>query len=103
MSKDEIFDSLKLSIEKWEKENLIELLLTICTELIDNGVAFGSYRIYSEDGFLKCEDTRYGNLSIREKFTLNFKQHDEEVKEKLMKELLENIQMPNKAEVSTHD
>lgn len=94
MRKDEIFDSLKSTLNEWEKENIIECLSTICTELIDNGVSFGSGRVYLEDGFLKWEDTRHGISSIREAFALNFKTHDEEVKEQFMKELVKNIPSP---------
>lgn len=94
MSKDEIFDSLKSTLNEWEREDIIECLSTICTELIDNRVSFGSGRVYLEDGFLKWEDTRNGISSIRDTFTLNFERHDEEVKEQFMKELVKNIPSP---------
>ena len=78
MSKDEKFEELKSTLKEWKKKNLIESLSTICTELIDNGVEFGSGGVYLKDGFLKAEDLRYGVPSTRELFTLNFKYHDKE-------------------------
>lgn len=103
MSKDEIFESTKSVFENWEKENVIEYLSAILSELVSNEVSISACEItppYFEyvdyNGLLQREYERRDNLSIQEQLTLNFAKHDEEVKEKLMKELLENIPMSKK-------
>lgn len=103
MSKDEIFESAKSVFENWEKENVIEYLSTILSELVSNGVSISAceitppyFKYVDYNGLLQREYERRDNLSIQEKLTLNFAKHDEEVKEKLMKELIENIPMPKK-------
>lgn len=101
MSKDEIFESTKSVFENWEKENVIEYLSTILSELVSNGVSISACEItppYIEyvdgNGLLQREYARRDNLSIREQLTLNFLRHDEEVKEQFMKELVKNIPSP---------
>lgn len=103
MSKDETFEATKSIFEKWDKEDVIEYLSTILSELVSNGVNISAcditppYIEYVDDnGLLQREYARRDKLSIREQLTLNFARHDEEVKEKLMKELLKNIPSPKK-------
>lgn len=98
MNKDEIFEATKSVFEKWEKEEVIEYLSSILSELLSNGVCISACEIeppyieYVDDnGFLKREYAMRDVLPIREQLTLSFMRHDEEVKERLMKELLKNI------------
>ena len=98
MSKDEIFESTKSVFENWDKEDVIEYLSTILSELVSNGVSISACEItppYFEyvdyNGILQREYERRDNLSIREQLTLNFSRHDEEVKEQFMKELVKNV------------
>lgn len=101
MSKDEIFEATKSVFEKWDKEDAIEYLSTIVSELVSNGVNISACEItppYFEyvdyNGLLQREYERRDNLSIREQLTLNFEVHDEKVREKFMKELVKNIPSP---------
>lgn len=101
MSKDEIFESTKSIFENWDKEEVAEYLSAVLSELVSNGVSISACEItppyieyVGDNGLLQREYARRDNLSIREQLTLNFTKHDEEVKEKLMKELLENIPNP---------
>lgn len=103
MSKDEIFESTKSVFENWEKENVIEYLSTILSELVSNGVSISNCEItppyfeyVGDNGLLQRECARRDNASIREQLTLNFARRDEEVKEKFMKELVKNIPSPKK-------
>lgn len=103
MSNDEIFETTKSAFEKWEREEVIEYLSTILSELLSNGVSISACEIeppyieYVDDnGFLQREYARSDVLPIREQLTLSFARHDEEVKERLMKELLKNIPSPKK-------
>lgn len=84
MSKDEIFEATKSGFENWEKENVIEYLSTILSELVSNGVSISACEItppyfeYVDDnGLLQREYARRDNLSIREQLTLSFVKHDE--------------------------
>lgn len=101
MSKDEIFEATKSVFEKWDKEEVVEYLSTILSELVSNGVSISACEItppYFEyvdyNGLLQREYERRDNLSIREQLTLNFEVHDEKVKEQFMKELVKNIPSP---------
>lgn len=103
MSKDETFEAVKSVFEKWDKEDVIEYLSTIISELMFNGVSISACEItppyiewVDDNGLLQREYARRDVLSIREQVTLSFAKHDGEVKGKLMKELLENIPMPKK-------
>lgn len=103
MSNGEIFEATKSIFEKWEKEDVIEYLSTILSELVSNGVSISACEItppYIEyvdyNGLLQREYTMRDKLSIREQLTLNFARHDEEVKGKLMKELIKNTPSPKK-------
>lgn len=103
MSNDEIFEETKSVFEKWEKEEVIEYLSTILSELLSNGVSISACEItppYIEyvdyNGLLQREYVRRENLSIREQLSLSFERHDEELKEQLMNELLKNIPSPKK-------
>ena len=101
MSKDEIFETTKSVFEKWDKEEVVEYLSTILSELVSNGVSISACEItppyieyVGDNGLLQREYARRDNLSIREQLTLNFLRHDEEVKEQFMKELVKNIPSP---------
>lgn len=101
MSKDEIFEATKSVFEKWDKEEVVEYLSTILSELVSNGVSISACEIeppyieYADDnGLLRREYVRRDNLSIREQLTLSFVKHDEKVREKFMKELVKNIPSP---------
>lgn len=101
MSKEEIFEATKSVFEKWDKENIIEYLSTILSELVSNGVSISACEItppYFEyvdyNGLLQREYERRDNLSVREQLTLNFKVHDEKVREKFVKELVKNTPSP---------
>lgn len=103
MRNEEIFEATKSIFEKWDKEEVIEYLSSILSELVSNGVSISAcditppYIEYVDDnGLLQREYARRDKLSIREQVTLNFARHDEEIKEKLMKELLKNIPSPKK-------
>ena len=92
MNKDEIFEATKSVFEKWDKEDVIEYLSTVLSELVSNGVSISACEItppyieYADDnGLLQREYARRDNLSIREQLTLSFVKHDEEVKEQFMK------------------
>lgn len=107
MSKDETFEAVKSVFEKWDKEEAVEYLSAILSELVSNGVSISACEItppyfeYVDDkGLLQREYARHDTLSIREQITLNFAKHDGEVEERLMKELLENIPMPKETESS---
>lgn len=108
MSKDEIFEATKSVFEKWDKEDVIEYLSSVLSELLSNGVSISACEIeppyieYADDnGLLKREYTRREVLSIREQVSLNFSRHDKEVKDELMKELIKNI--PSPKGVSDHE
>lgn len=103
MSNDEIFEAIKSILKKWEKEEVIEYLSTILSELLSNGVSISACEIeppyieYVDDnGLLQREYARRVDLSIREQLSLSFSKHDEEVKNELMKELLKNIPSPKR-------
>lgn len=103
MSNDEIFEATKSVFEKWEKEDIVEYLSTILSELLSNGVSISACEIeppyiecVDDNGLLQRKYARRGNLSIREQLYLSFSKHDEEVKERLMKELIKNIPNPKK-------
>lgn len=107
MSKDETFEAVKSVFEKWNKEEVVEYLSAVLSELVSNGVSISACEItppYFEyvdgNGLLQREYARRDVLSIREQVSLDFTKYDEEVKEKLMKELLENIPMPKETEAS---
>lgn len=94
MSKDEIFETTKSVFENWEKENVIEYLSTILSELVSNGVSISACEItppYIEwmdnNGMIQREYGRCDKISIREQLTLNFARHDEEVRKELMKNI----------------
>lgn len=93
MSKDEIFEATKSGFEKWDKEEVVEYLSTILSELVSNGVSISACEItppyfeyVGDNGLLQREYARRDNVSIREQLTLSFVRHDEEVKEQFMKE-----------------
>lgn len=101
MSKDEMFEVAKSVFEKWDKDDVIEYLSSILSELLSNGVSISACEIeppyieYADDnGILKREYARRGVLSIREQVTLNFSRHDKEIKDELMKELVKNLPRP---------
>lgn len=103
MSKDEIFEATKSVFEKWDKEDVVEYLSTILSELLSNGVSISACEIeppyieYADDnGLLRREYARRDVLPIREQLTLSFARHDEEVKERFIKELVKNIPSPKK-------
>lgn len=103
MNKDEIFEETKSFFEKWEKEDIIEYLSTILSELLSNGVSISACEIeppyiehVDDNGLLKREYAIRGNLSIREQLSLSFSKYDEEVKERLANELIKNIPNPKK-------
>lgn len=98
MNKDEIFAATKSIFEKWDRKDVIEYLSSILSELLSNGVSISACEItppyieYADDnGLLRREYARRDVLPIREQLTLSFARHDEEVKEKFMKELIKNI------------
>lgn len=103
MNKDEAFEALKSVFEKWEKEDVVEYLSAVLSEAVSNGINIS----VCETGFpyVECVDGN-GNIQrvcgrkipIQEQVSLDFAKHDGEVKEKLMKELLENIPMPKESE-----
>lgn len=111
MSKEEIFEATKSIFEKWDKEEVVEYCSAVLSELVSSGVSVSACDItppYIEyvdyNGLLQREYTMRDKLSIQEQLTLNFARHDEEVKGKLMKELIKNIPSPKKiTEVSAHD
>ena len=102
MSKDEIFEATKSVFDKWDKEDVIEYLSSVLSELLSNGVSISACEIEppyieyaDDDGILKRDYARRDVLSIREQVTLNFSRHDKEVKDELTKELIKNIPTPN--------
>lgn len=93
MRKDEIFETIKSSFEKWDKEDIIECISTIISELMFNGVSISACEITppyieyaDDDGILQREYARRDVLSIREQVILNFTKHDKEVKERILKQ-----------------
>lgn len=108
MSKDEMFEATKSVFEKWNKEEIVEYLSSVLSELLSSGVSISACEIeppyieYADDnGLLKREYARREVLSIREQVSLNFSRHDNEVKDKLMKELVKNLPRPKG--VSRHE
>lgn len=98
MNKDKIFEEIKTVFKKWSKEDIIEYISAVITELLLNGVSIGEcettppYIEYVTDkGLLQREYANCGSMLIRKQLTLSFVRHDEEIKERLMKELSENI------------
>lgn len=102
MSEDKMFEMIKESFEKCDKDKMIEFTSALLARLTANGVTcsceFEPQVIegVSDDGRYTTKIfAEYKKSPIRDTLFVNFSKHDNEMKKELEKEWLKNMPRPS--------
>lgn len=103
MSEDEIFDMIKTTFDRQEKETVIEYLSALLSKLISDGVSVSVVNFEPEyieyvkdDGFIKMEYAKYNKSPIRDTLSIDFANHDKNVRCEMERGILEKFHCPKK-------
>lgn len=101
MSEDEMFEMIKESFEKRDRDKMVEFISALIARLGINGISCSCgfeprfIEGVSEDGcYIEREYAKYEKSPIRDTLTVNFHKHDEAVRAELRREFLRKIPSP---------
>lgn len=102
MSEDKMFEMIKETFEKCDRDKMVEFTSALLARLGVNGISCScefAPRIIegvSEDGcYIEREYAKYEKSPIRDTLNVNFHKHDEAVRTELRREFLKNIPRPS--------
>lgn len=101
MSEDKMFEMIKETFEKYDRDKMVEFTSALIARLTINGIScsceFEPRFIdgVSEDGcYIEREYAKYEKSPIRDTLNVNFHKHDEAVRTELRREILKNMPSP---------
>lgn len=101
MSEDKMFEMVKESFEKCDRDKIVEFTSALIARLGINGIScsceFTPQFIEgaSEDGrYIERKYEKYEKSPIRDTLNVNFHKHDEAVRTELRREILKNMPRP---------
>ena len=101
MSEDKMFEMIKESFEKCDRDKMVEFISALIVRLAINGISCSCefeprfIEGVSEDGcYIERVYAKYEKSPIRDTLTVSFHKHDEAVRTELRREFLKNLPSP---------